>query len=93
MLFKDSRGVEWLVTEISDPALRSIQTTRLSMPEFQGGWLLFQSDNTRKRLAPFPDDWRSFPPAELERLCAKARIAHAFNRPQLTGEFPKFEDR
>ena len=91
MLFKDSRGVEWLVTEISDPALRSIPAERLRMPEFQGGWLLFQSDDTRKRLAPFPDDWRSLGPAELERLCAKARIANAFNRPQLTGEFPKFD--
>lgn len=91
MLFKDSRGVEWLVTEISDPAMRSLQTDRLRMPEFQGGWLLFQSDDTKKRLAPFPDDWRSFGPAEMERLCAKARIAHTFNRPQLTGEFPKFD--
>lgn len=91
MLFRDSRGVEWLVTEITDPALRAIPTERLRMPEFQGGWLLFQSDDTRKRLAPFPDDWRSLGPAELERLCAKAKMAHALNRPSLTGEFPRFD--
>ena len=91
MLFKDSRGVEWLVTEISDPALRSIPTERLRMPEFQSGWLLFQSDDTKKRLAPFPDDWRSFGPEELERLCARAKIAPVLKRPFLTGEFPKFD--
>lgn len=91
MLFKDSRGVEWLVTEISDPALRSIPTERLRMPEFQAGWLLFQSDNTKKRLAPFPDDWRSLGPAELERLCSRAKMAPSLNRPSITGEFPKFE--
>ena len=91
MLFRDSRGVEWLVTEITDPALRAIPSARLRMPEFQEGWLLFQSDDTKKRLAPFPDDWRSFGAVELERLCAKAKMANSLNRPSLTGEFPKFD--
>ena len=91
MVFTDSNGVEWLVTEISDPALRSIPTERLRMPEFKSGWLLFQSQHQKKRLAPYPDDWRAMEPAELERLLAKAKPAPTTTRPSLTGEFPKLE--
>ena len=91
MVFTDSNGVEWLVTEISDPALRSIPTERLRMPEFKSGWLLFQSQHQKKRLAPYPDDWRAMEPADLERLLAKAKPAPTTTRPSLTGEFPKLE--
>ena len=91
MVFTDSNGVEWLVTEISDPALRSIPTERLRMPEFKSGWLLFQSQHIKKRLAPYPDDWRAMEPAELERLLAKAKPAPTTIRPSLTGEFPRLE--
>lgn len=90
MVFTDSKGVEWLVTEISDPALRAISSDRLRMPEFKTGWLLFQSDATKKRLAPYPDDWRSLAPADLEKLCARAKPAPSVLRPSLTGEFPRF---
>ena len=67
MTFTDSRGTEWLVTEISDPSMRSIASDRLRMPEYKTGWLLFQSETMKKRLAPYPDDWRSMPADELER--------------------------
>lgn len=90
MMYTDSKGTEWLVTEISDPSMGSIATERLRMPEFQTGWLLFQSENAKKRLAPYPDDWRSMPPAELEKLCAKARTAPTSSSPRLTGEFRRF---
>ena len=91
MTFTDSRGTEWLVTEISDPSMRSIPSERLRMPEFKTGWLLFQCENMKKRLAPYPDDWRSMPPEELEKLCAKARTAPTVSSPSLTGEFRRFK--
>ena len=91
MVFTDSNGVEWLVTEISDPALRSIPADRLRMPEFKSGWLLFQSQHQKKRLAPYPDDWRSMEGLDLERLLAKAKPAPTTTRPSLTGEFPKYD--
>jgi len=90
MTFTDSKGTEWLVTEISDPSMRSLASDRLRMPEFQGGWLLFQSETTKKRLAPYPDDWRTMPAEDLERLCAKARTAPTVTSPSLTGEFRRF---
>lgn len=91
MVFTDSAGTEWLVTEISDPALRHIPADRLRLPEFKSGWLLFQSQHQKKRLAPYPDDWREMEPAELERLLAKAKPAPTTMRPSLTGEFPKID--
>lgn len=90
MTFTDSKGTEWLVTEISDPSMRSIASERLRMPEFKTGWLLFQSENTKKRLAPYPDDWSLMPAPELEKLCAKARTAPSSTSPSLTGEFRRF---
>lgn len=90
MTFTDSNGTEWMVTEIAEPSMRSIASERLRMPEFKGGWLLFQSQFTKKRLAPYPDDWRSMPAEELEKLCAKARIAPTVTSPSLTGEFRRF---
>lgn len=90
MMFTDSKGREWLVTEITEPSMGSIASERLRMPEFKGGWLLFQSETTKKRLAPYPDDWRSMPVEEIEKLCAKARTAPTSSSPSLTGEFRRF---
>ena len=90
MMFTDSTGTEWLVTEITEPSMGSIANERLRMPEFKGGWLLFQSEKTKKRLAPYPDDWRSMPAEELEKLCAKARTAFTSSSPSLTGVFRRF---
>jgi len=36
------------------------------------GWLCFESNNEKRRLAPVPDDWYEMPEAELERLCETA---------------------
>ena len=79
-----------MITEISDPSMRNIPSERLQMPEFKTGWLLFQSETTKKRLAPYPDDWRSMPASELEKLCARARTAPTVTSPSLTGEFRRF---
>ena len=44
---------------------------RLS-PEFVQGWLAFQSQQERRRLAPVPSGWEALEPADLERLCQAA---------------------
>jgi len=38
----------------------------------QGGWLAFQAGPDRRRLAPIPDLWSTFPEEELLRLLARA---------------------
>ena len=41
-------------------------------PEYALGWLAFQSDHERRRLAPVPDGWEGLDEPELERLCQAA---------------------
>lgn len=43
------------------------------------GWLSFVHGASKRRLAPFPKDWETATPAELERLCAMARVVHQFD--------------
>jgi hypothetical protein len=38
------------------------------------GWLSFVNGTSKRRLAPFPREWETATPAELERLLALARV-------------------
>ena len=91
MTYTDSEGIEWTVTEIAASSLASMPRQSLRYPEFKDGWLLFQSAGARKRLAPYPHEWRQLDAHELEQLCARARaeIMGPSGRP-LAGEFPAF---
>jgi hypothetical protein len=71
--FRDADGIEWTVTEIAASALASLPRASLRHPEFKDGWLLFQSNTTRKRLAPYPKEWQSLSAEELGQLCSEAR--------------------
>jgi hypothetical protein len=71
--FVDPNGVEWTVREIANPAMRAIAPDRLAQPQYQSGWLVFESaDGKRRRLAPYPSDWRSFSDGELIWWCQRA---------------------
>lgn len=43
----------------------------------EGGWLCFQSEAGKRRLAPPPEGWEEAPPEELEALCHRAAAAPA----------------
>lgn len=86
--FRDAAGIEWTVVEIEASALSSLPRTSLRHPEFKDGWLLFQTEGCRKRLAPYPTSWREMSPDELEELCEQARPE--LSRPA-SGEFRVIE--
>ena len=67
--FEDSAGVVWEVFEVH----RASQAARGVSAGFEKGWLAFASIVGKRRLAPFPAEWESAPPLELERLCEAAR--------------------
>lgn len=51
-----------------------VQRRLLARPEYEHGWLLFQSEEGEKRrFAPHPTDWAERPEDELTRWCAAAR--------------------
>lgn len=46
------------------------------------GWLVFKTDNGRRRLAPIVEGWDSFTDEELDRLCRRATPARRLSDPK-----------
>ena len=69
--FEDSSGILWEVFEV----VRTSETPGGVSHGLEKGWLAFVSTEGKRRLAPFPAEWRDVEPSELERLCGTARIA------------------
>jgi hypothetical protein len=69
--FRDEAGVEWkvfLTARGSDAVSREH-----SLPEaYREGWLVFESTQEKRRLAPVPADWETMPTDALAGLCGKA---------------------
>ena len=71
--FTDSVGVNWTVREIGTPALTRTLEKLLEKERRRSGWLVFESsEGDKRRLAPYPPDWRTVSTFELERWCMKA---------------------
>ena len=71
--FVDNVGVDWTVREIASPAMTSTLVKLLEHDRRRGGWLVFESvDGDKRRLAPYPPDWRTLSPFELARWCMRA---------------------
>ena len=72
----DAAGVTWRVREVKPQPLSAAQRRVLARPEYEHGWLLFENPRGEKRrFAPYPEDWRSRPDAEVQGWCASARSA------------------
>jgi hypothetical protein len=67
--FRDAAGVEWEVYEV---AAQALGTGRLDyLPDkFRRGWLVFECDTEKRRLAPIPPEWESLSLHELQTLVA-----------------------
>ncbi|HKG92912.1 MAG TPA: hypothetical protein VKA84_13500 [Gemmatimonadaceae bacterium] len=72
MEFRDSNGVEWSVSEVS-PAGATAGSFALLPSDYRTGWLAFKSTGERRRLMPYPADWRERSVEELAELCRRAR--------------------
>jgi hypothetical protein len=71
--FTDAVGVDWPVREIGTPKMSQVLSKLLEHDRRRGGWLVFESiEGEKRRLAPYPPDWRTVTPFELERWCMKA---------------------
>jgi len=69
--FRDEAGVDWkvfLTARGSDAVSREH-----SLPEaFREGWLVFESQREKRRLAPIPANWESLSDQALAALCTRA---------------------
>jgi hypothetical protein len=44
----------------------------MAPPDWINGWLCFEGENEKRRLAPVPEEWEICSDEELERYCNKA---------------------
>ena len=71
--FTDTVGETWIVREIGNPTLTRTLEKLLERDRQRGGWLVFESSGgDKRRLSPYPPDWRTVSTFELERWCMKA---------------------
>ncbi|MEO6527341.1 MAG: hypothetical protein ABIP93_11995 [Gemmatimonadaceae bacterium] len=71
--FIDTVQVAWTVREIGSPSFTGTLSKVLERDRRRGGWLVFESaDGEKRRLAPYPPDWRTMSAFELERWCMRA---------------------
>ena len=71
--FDDTRGVRWIVFAVYPSSAR---VARAGLrPQFQEGWLAFDSGVETRRLAPIPSDWIELPDHALEDACQRAELA------------------
>ena len=75
--FSDGNGVLWRVWDVTPDALSKRTAAEDYMRDWQDGWLCFESDNGRRRLADFPTGWESLSDGELERLLQRAQEVKA----------------
>jgi hypothetical protein len=71
--FRDSKGVQWKVWNVTPDALDKRTAAEDYMRDWQDGWLCFECPEHRRRLASFPPGWEDLPDAELERLLARSQ--------------------
>ena len=71
--FRDGDGTLWRVWNVTVESLDKRTTAEDYMRDWQDGWLCFESDSTRRRLADFPAGWAELSEAELCSLLARAQ--------------------
>jgi hypothetical protein len=71
--FTDPHGVSWMVWEVTPAEHRDSGELDRHLPAaMTRGWLCFQSDRQKRRLAPIPSGWRERSDAELWMYCRVA---------------------
>ena len=83
--FRDSRGELWHVWDTL-PA-KVVSNT------LEGGWLTFQREGEKRRLAPIPLYWANAPDEELRQLLERARPVGPAGGVPASAEPPRPEKR
>lgn len=65
--FTDEGGTTWRAWDTYPGSAANVR------PGFEGGWLGFECEGERRRLAPVPDGWEEASDAELREMLARAQ--------------------
>lgn len=78
--FKDANGTSWRVWDVypqQSHTQRSSADPNSAFSAFpsqqlRDGWLVFECDNEKRRLAPIPPEWETCEACVLEEFCGRA---------------------
>jgi hypothetical protein len=71
--FTDAQGVEWNVWEVKNPSVPPKLAALLGTDRRRASWLVFEAPTLEKRrLTPYPEDWRTLSDGDLELCCERA---------------------
>ena len=85
--FRDKRGVNWKVWNVTPDSLDKRTTAEDYMKEWQDGWLCFECDDHRRRLATYPPTWEDLSDGELELLLERSQMVKRRGGADASGEF------
>jgi hypothetical protein len=74
--FRDRSGVEWRAWDITPERMHPVTAREMFLGryvDFQEGWIVFESEHERRRLAPYPIQWADFAVDQLEALLQMAQ--------------------
>lgn len=72
--FIDDTGTLWRAWDTHPVAANTLRTVS---PGYAGGWLTFECEGERRRLAPIPTGWEMATRDLLMHWCARALLARA----------------
>jgi hypothetical protein len=85
--FTDSKGVVWRAWDVTTDQMHPVTKNEDFMGELADGWLAFESDAEKRRLAaPYPRDWASMSIPALEALCQQSPVVVARRARTVSGE-------
>jgi len=87
--FVDAAGVAWKVWPVSPEALQPKTAAEDYLGEYEAGWLCFESEGERRRLAEYPEGWAALSDAELHVLLRAAAVVPERKSRHLAPEPPQ----
>jgi len=69
----DENGTKWKVWSVESSAIHPKTVAEDFLGDFSEGWLCFECENQRRRLARYPQDWDKLADKDLLRLLKSAQ--------------------
>ena len=70
----DENGTKWKVWAVQASAIHPKTAAEDFLGDYSEGWLCFECDNQRRRLARFPQDWDKMADKDLLALMKAAQL-------------------
>jgi len=70
----DENGTKWKIWSVTESSIHPKTAAEDYLGDYAEGWLCFESETQRRRLARFPQDWGRMPDKELLGLLKAAHV-------------------